>query len=104
MERTMNKLQLVRQTRRLLNIATIGISLGIAAPSFANVVVSGYADAPTWNGTPIIQTTATPQASLTVNQQVGPGVSLTQTIRTGAAGFKLDKLDLYSGGQGGATV
>jgi hypothetical protein len=90
--------------RRLLNIVAVGFSLGIAAPSFANVVVSGYADAPTWNGTPTIQTTATPQASLTVNQQVGPGISLTQTIRTGATGFKLDKLDLYSGGQGGATV
>ena len=100
----MNTLRLVRQTWGLLAALVAAFSLGIASPSFATVVVSTYADAPTWNGTPVIQTTATPQSALTVNQQVSTGTSLVQTIRTGASGFKLDKLDLYSGGQGGATV
>ena len=100
----MNTLRLVRQTRRLLAILVTAFSLGTAVPSFATVVVSSYADGPTWNGTPVILTTATPQTALTVNQQVTTGTSLVQTIRTGASGFKLDKLDLYSGGQGGATV
>jgi hypothetical protein len=79
-------------------------AVGIAVPSFANVLVSTYADGPTWNGTPVIQTTATPQIHMNVNQQRDPGNSLVQTIRTGASGFKLDKIDLYSGGQAGATV
>ncbi len=104
MERTMNTLRSVNQMRSLLAGVTIAFTLGIAAPSFANVVVSTYADGPTWNGTPVLQTTATPQSVLTVNQQVGPGTSLVQTIRTGASGFKLDKLDFYSGGQAGAAV
>jgi len=100
----MNTLQMINPTRRLLNIGIIAFSLAITAPGFAGVVVSSYPNAPTWNQTPTIQTTATPQASDTVNQQVGPGITLTQTIRTGASGFKLDKLDIYSGGQAGATL
>jgi hypothetical protein len=87
-----------------LTIVMTAFSLGIAAPNFAAVVVSTYADGPTWNGTPILQTTATPQTDLTVNQQVGADISLVQTIRTGASGFQLDRIDLYSGGMGGATV
>jgi hypothetical protein len=79
-------------------------SLGISAPSFAGVVVSTYADGPTWNGTPTIQTTATPQTDLNVNQQRDPGNSLVQTIQTGASSFQLDRIDIYSGGQAGATV
>ncbi len=70
----------------------------------ADVVVSTYPDGPTWNGVTAIQTTATPQVDMTVNQQVSGGTSLVQTIQTGPTGFKLDRLDLYSGGMGGAAM
>jgi hypothetical protein len=70
----------------------------------AGVIVTTYNDQPTWNGTPTIQTTSTPQATMTVNQQLAPGNSITQTFRTGASGFKLDYFDIYSGGKGGGTA
>ncbi len=82
-------------------VASLVVTNSIAR---AALVVSTYPDQATWNGTPTIQTTATPQAVLTVNQQPGAGTSLTQTFRTGASGFKLDKIDIYSGGKGGGTA
>ncbi len=100
----MNAPQPVSQARCLLNIVMIASLLGIAAPSFAGLNVSTYPDAPTWNDTPIIQTTATPQIDLTVNQQVSSGTTLVQTIQTGASGFLLDRIDIYSGGKGGGTA
>jgi PEP-CTERM motif len=70
----------------------------------AGIVYSTYADQATFNGSPALQTTTTPQASATVNQQVNAGTSLTQTIVTGASGFQLDALDIYSGGKGGGNA
>jgi hypothetical protein len=100
----MNTLQSVIRVRYLLNIVTMAFSLGIAAPSFAGLTVSTFPDSATWTGSPMIVTTTTPQATLTVNQQVsGPDVTQTQTIKTGASGFKLDKLVIYAGGKGGGT-
>lgn len=74
------------------------------ATTQAGVIYSTYADQATWNGTPTIQTTATPQATATVNQQVNAGNSYTQTFRTGATGFKLDMIDIYSGGKAGGDL
>jgi hypothetical protein len=71
----------------------------------AGIVVSTYADQATWFGSPVaIQTTATPQATMTVNQQHNAGTSYVQTIRTGPNGFRLDMLDIYSGGKAGGTA
>ena len=69
----------------------------------AGLLVSTYNDQPTWNGVPTIQTSATPQALMVTNQQVNAGTSLLQTIRTGASGFTIDLIDIYSGGKGGGT-
>jgi hypothetical protein len=41
---------------------------------------------------------------MTTNQQVGTGTSLTQTFMTGASGFPLDKIVIYSGGKAGGTA
>lgn len=91
--------------RQVISCSLIAASLIlIGSIAQAGLVVSNYADQATWAGTPAIQTTATPQALMTVNQQVSAGTSLTQTIRTGAAGFVLDMIDIYSGGQGGGTA
>jgi len=70
----------------------------------AGVVYSTYADGPSWNGSPAIQTTAAPQATMTVNQQQSAGISYTQTFKTGASGFKLDMIDIYSGGKAGGEM
>jgi len=37
------------------------------------------------------------------NQQANAGVSLAQTIVTGASGFQLDAIEIYSGGKAGGT-
>jgi hypothetical protein len=44
------------------------------------------------------------QAVMTVNQQPSGGVSQAQTFRTGAAGFQLDRIEIYSGGKAGGTA
>jgi hypothetical protein len=41
---------------------------------------------------------------MTVNQQHNAGTSYVQTIRTGPDGFRLDMLDIYSGGKAGGTA
>ena len=102
----MNALQSVSQRRCILNIIMMASLLGIAAPSFAEVVVTTSPDAPTWSGTPTIVTTTTPQTTMTINQQISitdTPTSQTQTFRTGASGFVLDKFVIYSGGKGGGT-
>lgn len=78
-----------------------------AAPSFGGIVspaptsadaasfAPGYAIASPTNGAA--------QAVMTVNQQPGAGVSLAQTFKTGASGFQLDKIVIYSGGKAGGT-
>src|SRR6187431_545753 len=73
------------------------------AAAYAGLTVSTYADQPTWNGTPALTTTATPQALDVTNQQVNSGTSLAQTIVTGANSFQLDAIEIYSGGKGGGT-
>jgi hypothetical protein len=103
----MNPLQSVDQRRCALNIAMMVSLLGIAAPSFAGLNYSTLPDAAIWNGTPTFVTTTTPQASMTVNQQVtitDSGITQTQTFKTGASGFLLDKISIYSGGKGGGTA
>jgi hypothetical protein len=100
----MNTLRSVSPTRCFLNVGIVACVLGIAAPSFAALNVSTLPDSATWIGSPMIVTTTTPQATMTVNQQVtGPDITQTQTIRTGASGFKLDKILVYSGGKGGGS-
>lgn len=85
-------------------------SLGIAAPTLAGVTVSTYADQATWNGTPTLTTSLTPQALMVTNQQVtivpeNPELrSHTQTFRTGPDGFLLDRIEIYSGGKAGGTA
>jgi PEP-CTERM motif-containing protein len=90
--------------RIFVRCATIALLLFCTAASHAGVVYSTYADQATWNGTPAIQTTNTPQATMTVNQQQNAGISYTQTFKTGASGFALDMIDIYSGGKGGGDV
>lgn len=90
--------------RTVLRLLAIAGTLSLPAVAHAGLTYSNYPDQATWAGAPALQTTATPQASMTVNQQVSAGTSLTQTIVTGAAGFKLDSLDIYAGGQGGGTA
>jgi hypothetical protein len=85
----------------LLGVAAILLTGSIAS---AGVTVSTYPDQATWNAVPTITTSLTPQASMTVNQQVAAGNTYAQTFKTGAAGFQLDKIDIYSGGKGGADV
>jgi hypothetical protein len=89
--------------RTIMYCAATAVFLSQAA-AYAGLNYSTYADQATFNGTPAIQTTATPQLSDTVNQQASTGTSLTQTIVTGAAGFQLDAIDIYSGGKGGGTA
>lgn len=72
------------------------------AAAYAGLTVSTYADQATWNGTPALTTTATPQALDVTNQQVNSGTSLAQTIVT-VGGFQLDAIEIYSGGKGGGT-
>jgi hypothetical protein len=88
----------------LLSCAIIALTLWSNSAALAGVVYSTYADGPTWNGTPVIQTTATPQASMTVNNQQGTGQTFAHTFRTGAAGFQLDMIDIYSGGKAGGDL
>ena len=90
--------------RQTLLCSAFAVSLVLSnSIARAGITYSTYNDQPTWNGTPAIQTTATPQSEMTVNQQVSAGTSLAQTIKTGAAGFTLDMIDIYSGGKGGGT-
>jgi hypothetical protein len=73
------------------------------AAAYAGLTYSTYADQATFNGTPALQTTTTPQALDVTNQQANAGVSLAQTIVTGASGFQLDAIEIYSGGKAGGT-
>jgi hypothetical protein len=84
--------------------AAVFAIISVCPAAFAGVAYSTYADGPTWNGTPTIQTTATPQATMTVNNQQGAGQSFAHTFKTGASGFKLDMIDIYSGGKAGADL
>lgn len=70
----------------------------------AGLTVSTYADQATWNGTPTISTSLTPQAVMVTNQQENAGTSYTHTFRTGASGFVLDRIEIYSGGKAGGTA
>jgi hypothetical protein len=90
--------------RQLSTAAIATLSIYFAAAAHAGVNVSTYADQATWSEIPILQTTATPQATMTVNQQENAGTSYVQTIRTGVEGFRLDMIDIYSGGKAGGTV
>jgi hypothetical protein len=87
----------------LLRSIVVGSLFYVASVTDAGVTISTYADQATWNGTPTISTTLTPQAVDVTNQQVNAGTSLTQTFRTGASGFQLDMIDIYSGGKAGGT-
>ena len=75
-----------------------------ARASFAGVTVTTQPDGPTFDPGFVIASSLTPQASMTVNQQVGAGNTYAQTFETGVAGFTLDKIQIYSGGKGGATA
>ena len=81
---------------------------GIAAPSVAGIISPAptSADAPSFSPGYVIASppTGTPQGVSTVNQQVNAGTTLTQTFMTGATGFQLDKIEIYSGGKGGGTA
>lgn len=86
-------------------LAAASCVAGLAAVhSFAGVTVSTYADQATYNGVPVITSSLTPQATMTVNQQFNAGTTLAQTFVTGAAGFTLDHIDIYSGGKAGGTA
>jgi hypothetical protein len=94
-----------RSARRLGLITMVAAgAVVLAGVSRAGVIVSTYADQATWNGTPTIATTLTPQAVDVSNQQISAGTSLTHTFKTGPSGFQLDKFDIYSGGKGGGTA
>jgi hypothetical protein len=95
----------VSQARCLLSIVIVVSLLGIAAPSFAGLNVSTYAGGPTWvnDAPPLIQTTAAPQTTATLNMFEEAGQSVTQTFKTGAEGFKLNMIDIYAGGFPGGT-
>ena len=85
-------------------LSAAGCVAGFATSSFAGVNVSTSADAPTFDPGFVIASSLTPQASMTVNQQVNAGSTLAQTFRTGPAGFTLDKFQIYSGGKAGGTA
>src|SRR6476660_5225 len=89
--------------RTIVYCAAASMLLSQAA-AYAGITYSTYADQATFNGTPALQTTTTPQASDVTNQQANAGFSQTQTIVTGASGFKLDAIDIYSGGKAGGTA
>jgi hypothetical protein len=76
-----------------------------AAPSQAGIVtpLPTAPDAPNFDpGAAIISpVSGNVQTLMTVNQQVSAGTSLAQTFTTGASGFQIDKIVLYSGGKGG---
>jgi hypothetical protein len=78
----------------------------VTAPSFGGIAVSTSADAPAF--TPGFVIASPPsggaQAVMTVNQQVSGGTTHTQTFRTGASGFQLDQIQIYSGGKPGGTA
>src|SRR5687768_4414615 len=77
----------------------------ISTTALAGVNVSTSADAPSFSpgftiASPI---SGRPQAVSQSNQQPSGGTSLTQTFRTGASGFQLDRIEIYSGGKAGGT-
>ena len=79
-----------------------------AVPSFAGIVSPAPTapDGPSFSPGFVIAspTSGGAQAVMTVNQQPSAGTSLAQTFRTGASGFQLDKIEIYSGGKGGGTA
>ena len=81
---------------------------GLAVPSTAGIVTPTptSADAPSFSPGFVIASplSGSPQAVSQSNQQVSAGTTLTQTFRTGATGFQLDRIDIYSGGKGGGTA
>jgi hypothetical protein len=76
-----------------------------AAPSFGGIVVSTQVDAASFapGFTIASPTNGAAQAVMTVNQQPSSGTTLAQTFKTGASGFQLDRIVIYSGGKAGGT-
>ena len=73
---------------------------GILTPAPTSADAAGFAP-----GYTIVSPTSNlVQTAMTVNQQVSAGTTLTQTFRTGANGFQLDYIDVYSGGKAGGTA
>ena len=92
------------KVRSLCPIGALATVVGLTGTAHAGVNYSTYADQATWNGTPTIATTLTPQAVDVTNQQVSAGTTLAHTFRTGPSGFQLDKFEIYSGGKAGGDV
>jgi hypothetical protein len=91
--------------KRLPLLAVVA-SGAVATTGTAGVTVTTQVDAPSFPaGFAIASPTANnPQATSTVNQQVGAGTSLAQTFKTGASSLPLDKIVIYSGGKAGGDV
>lgn len=88
-------------------IALAAVVATTAGSAFAGVTYSTEPDAavfPADLGVAVLSTSVTPQTEDTVNQFVSAGTTLAQTFTTGATGFTLDKLAIYSGGKAGGTV
>ena len=87
--------------------AVMLLSATIAVPSFAGVITSTLTDGDTsapdaWPGTPVFQTTATPDVDSTVSNGGGNNVALTFT--TGATPITLDAFSIIAAGGAGGTV
>jgi hypothetical protein len=94
-----------RRMGMLKRLAFLSVVVGaVAAPSMAGVTVSTLADGPSYPAGFVLTSSATPQATMTVNQQPAGGNSLTQTFKTGASSLPLDKIVIYSGGKAGGNV
>ena len=97
-------------SRRFRSSALVAVACvaGLAGPASAGITtpVPTSADAPSFTPGYVIASPVdgNAQAVMTVNQQVGAGTTLAQTFRTGASGFQLDRIDIYSGGKAGGTA
>jgi hypothetical protein len=93
---------------RLRFLAAAVVAAAASAPALAGIVSPAPTapDGPSFAPGYVI---ASPvdggaQAVMTVNQQPSGGTTLTQTFRTGASGFQIDRIDIYSGGKAGGTA
>jgi len=78
-----------------------------AAPAFAGVTVTqnGGPGAPSWPGTPIIQTVSDPSSQLPVGESFAGATSIAETFTvSGSGNYSLQTVYLYAGGGTGTSA